>query len=99
MRYKLKYELFQLENKNGIITKKVLKREQPVSKSKRCGKIFDTRVQSESRNEYGYAYHVKRMYKIEIYTKNKERLCITVQSDLKIVGKLAHHGQLPNSTF
>ena len=51
MRYKLKYELFQLENKYGIITKKVLKREQPVSKSKRCGKIFDTRVQSESRNE------------------------------------------------
>ena len=51
MRYKLEYELFQLENKNGIITEKVLKREQPVSKSKRCGKIFDTRVQSESRNE------------------------------------------------
>ena len=76
MRYKKKYELFQLENKYGMITKKVVKREQPVSKSKRCGKIFDTRVQSESttRNEYGYAYYVKRIYKLDIYKKNKERL-------------------------
>ena len=64
-----------MENRYGMITKKVVKREQSVSKSKRCGKIFEyMNLLLKMSRTYGYAYYVKRIYKLEIYRKNKERL-------------------------